>query len=401
MSATLVEHYAHTGLTSSSPVLLELLVARDITPLLDTRVSMDRSRRPTCMYDEVADILASQPQTPAILMDESSLVQQDTVLAKPQSFPLLPAHLLPRDLQFIGLYGMNVDPRTGHIWFSSNWLPYIHELDSTFGLVTSYLPEEDPTKLIARRKVANYRRIWFPGEGLDHRAYVTDAGSPSYGSKATPALHVFGRPGFSHHRQIDLDSFGRGFSPTHITFHNDRLIVGCTPCGRNVQDLTRYRVISLDPSTYQTEHVDLEGIVHLFSYNGTLYGLSDHRADDGSRKGILIKYFLFRFQGGFSPAETVELDLPRLTIHNEELHVDPRGYLFRYGHTIDKTEDTFYPTLTVVDMNGDRLASTRLPFSIPHMCFDQNNNLLALVHHTTEDGSRRLIGLKYAVHYNF
>lgn len=380
-----------TGLVPDLPLSLELLVARDVTLLLS-------KERPRILN---SNKMKKQQRTFQKIENSShALAPVSHALGFHDAFPLIPATLLDDELQWIGVYGIGVDSHTNHTWFSTNYIHFLHELDPTFDLVKAHPNQKYPRAWLSPTLIANFRQPRFIGDDPTHyHAYITDAGNIK-----SPALHVFRMPGFKYEKTIDLSAVVSAcFSPTHIIPYQDRLLIGCVSGGRSCRDLTNYQVLAFDPKTEALEKITIDGVVHLFVHDGTLYGMSDHRNEKGVRwSSTLSKYFLFRFQEeGFSPAEVMELEMPSFTIWQEEMHVDKRGYLYRAGVVYNKETDAFDPTLAIADIKGRKVVSSPLPFSFSALTFDHEGDLIALLHVSPPSEQEHLVAVKYRIHYNF
>ena len=346
---------------SERPVTLELLLARDITPLFVPNYSPGNTQN-------VPEVLSSH------------LATVSPILTHSQQFPLVNAHAIER-AETIGVYGMAVDEKN-HVWFSSNRIHTAYDLDPLFSVAARYNDLDIP----------NFREIAFH----DDQAYILDCGTSSYG-----ALFRYTLPGMNLEKTVPLIlSDNYLFSSNSLLFHNDKMIIGSESKCR-YGDLRHYVISIFDPQTGRLEHVQLEGITNIFIHGSSLYGLSDRR-DIYKRKEPADKenYYLFAFDDALHPTGYVPLDSPLFTSWLEKIYVDRKGNLFRFGSILNKEKDGFDPWLAVFDIHGKRIAAGKLPYSFVSIAFDSDNNLIGLASYKPSRNERdHILCLKYRINY--
>ncbi|MBI5072614.1 hypothetical protein HZA99_02235 [Candidatus Woesearchaeota archaeon] len=136
-----------TGIATQLPLSLEPLVARDVTLLLS-------KQGPRVLKPEEKgkqSKIASRREA-----SSSALAPVSHALGFHDASPLIPARLLSDELNWIGVYGIGVDPHTNHTWFSTNWIDFLHELDPTFDLVKAHSKKEDPIALFSPNRIRSY-----------------------------------------------------------------------------------------------------------------------------------------------------------------------------------------------------------------------------------------------------
>lgn len=209
---------------------LELICARDITPIM--------SRSYAHWHRNYGRRHEQEKEASPLVPDE-------------HGFTTIPVRGdLSDEVNLIGVYGMTINS-DDHVWFSTNHLGLVHELDEQFKVVQQY----DGSPIIH-----NFRDIRFKGK----RAYVTDAGLA--GDKGM--LHVFSMPGFNHEQTITLGELHHP-SPDGIYFHRDMIVIDAG-CSKEVPSIGLFIV---NPSDGSTRHVVLRDVSSVFEHRRRIYAI--------------------------------------------------------------------------------------------------------------------------------
>ncbi len=274
-----------------------------------------------------------------------------------------------------GVRGMTIDKSTDHVWFGTNHLGLVHELDEDFNLREQYDPQ-----------VGNFRKIRFIG----NNAYVTDANG---------SLESFRMPGFVHQHTLGDLSIGYRFHPDHIAFNDGKIFVGS---GKSETADPSYPVCIIDPDSLKiVGRKTLKDASVIFDLHGKLYALS-------SVSKVLAPKprEIFRLGNDLRIEGSVPVNIPGISpAGNENVYVDNRGVAYVARNVYDHAKGCSSPWLIAFDVKtGNNLGSVKLreksliserDFFINPICFDNRGNLVGLL--SRDD--KKLFGVKYEVQY--
>ena len=364
--------------TTQGGVSLELLLARDITPLLSVS-------NPDLPYAK-----ASGEHTFAAPSLDSNL--------------LLPNEFLPKDITvFVGVMGMTIDQNTGHIWWSYNHGGhYIHEMDALFRHVQSHEPKKQEPDFFLRKLrdeeeipvSENFRDICFTGEGSQYNGFILDSWG-GYFHRSRSAVHILQMPGFAYQQTVSL----LRNCAEYIVPHNGMLLL----CDHDTIGGSGTNVSLYDPETNkEIGHFRLEKIGSLFSANGILQGICQESFTYGNSEKT--KYTLVTIDNSGKgirkkPLATTNFASGRGYLDRTMLR-HPSGILFFAGYGQLANEKNYERTLEIFAPDGTSLAATHIPYSLHTACFDAEGNLVGLAIVYDEQKRVHLMGVKYAVHYD-
>lgn len=158
-----------------------------------------------------------------------------------------------------------------------------------------------------------------------------------------------------------------------------------------------------DPKTEtEIKGFHLERIGSLFCADGKLQAISQESFEYGNKEKT--KYALVTLNNDGTVQERKPFGTTNFSSGvgylNQRLLRHPSGILFFQGYGKVPADDYMDTTLEVFSPNGEYVCSTHIPFYMQTACFDAEGNLAALATVSDEKRRMRILGVKYAVHYD-